>query len=97
MKRSAKELKRYYIVFHGNVQGVGFRFFAQREAERSKLKGWIRNKPDGSVDMEIDGDETTVMNYLDNLKSNHPYANVSSAEIKERPMPNPYDSFHIKF
>ncbi|MFH1378748.1 MAG: acylphosphatase [bacterium] len=90
-------MKRYYIVFRGNVQGVGFRFFAQKEAQKLNLFGWIRNRPDGTVDMEIDGTETLLMNYINELKTKHPWANVSSADIKEKSISNPYNEFQIRF
>lgn len=41
---------------HGRVQGVGYRRFAQREAQALGLAGWVRNDPDGSVRGEAGGD-----------------------------------------
>ena len=40
---------------HGDVQGVGFRRFAQREAQALDLAGWVRNELDGSVRGEVEG------------------------------------------
>ena len=47
-------MRRRYLV-EGIVQGVGFRFFARREAERSGVIGWVRNLPDGRVEAVGDG------------------------------------------
>lgn len=44
-----KQAKRYFV--SGNVQGVGYRYFTQRAAERLQLKGYTRNLPDGSVEV----------------------------------------------
>ena len=44
-------LCRRYIV-RGRVQGVGFRWFVQREAQILGLAGWVRNNPDGSVEID---------------------------------------------
>jgi acylphosphatase len=44
-----KQAKRYFV--SGNVQGVGFRYFTQRAAERLQLKGYTRNLPDGRVEV----------------------------------------------
>ena len=44
---------RFHV--HGEVQGVGYRRFAAREAEALDLAGWVRNEPDGSVTGEAEG------------------------------------------
>src|SRR5712671_3091602 len=44
-----KQAKRYFV--SGNVQGVGFRYFTQRAAERLQLNGYTRNLPDGRVEV----------------------------------------------
>lgn len=40
-----------YLVVKGNVQGVGYRFFAKQKADALGVKGFVRNKPDGSVEL----------------------------------------------
>lgn len=45
---SATQARRYLV--RGRVQGVGFRWFVEREAHILKLTGWVRNNPDGSVE-----------------------------------------------
>ncbi len=47
----------------GRVQGVSFRYHAQREASRCGLTGWVRNDPDGSVELHLEGpwDEVDAM------------------------------------
>ena len=47
--------KRYYVIFRGQVQGVGFRWTIQQLAKRYGCTGWIRNLYSGNVDMEIQG------------------------------------------
>jgi acylphosphatase len=46
--------RRYLIT--GRVQGVGFRYFAQRVAVQHGISGWVRNTPDGRVEVEAEGD-----------------------------------------
>jgi acylphosphatase len=48
----------------GEVQGVGFRDFAIREATQRKLKGWVRNRTDGSVEAVISGPRTIVESFI---------------------------------
>jgi acylphosphatase len=50
--------RRYLIA--GRVQGVGFRFFIERQAGIEWLHGWVRNLPDGRVEVRIEGDAESV-------------------------------------
>ena len=51
---------RKHIVFYGHVQGVGFRFRAVNAARPLGLTGWVRNQWDGSVEMEVQGEEAAI-------------------------------------
>lgn len=51
---------RKKIVFHGRVQGVGFRYTAKRLALSLGLKGWVKNEWDGTVCMEVQGTEGMI-------------------------------------
>jgi acylphosphatase len=48
---------RYHYVLTGRVQGVGFRWKATHLAESLGITGWVRNEWDGSVEMELQGEE----------------------------------------
>ncbi len=48
-------VRRLYVRVGGKVQGVGFRYFTQREARRLGLVGFVRNMPGGDVEMEAEG------------------------------------------
>jgi acylphosphatase len=50
------------LVITGRVQGVGFRAWTQREARRRGLRGWVRNRSDGSVEALLIGDAASVDN-----------------------------------
>ena len=52
--------KRIHLVIRGRVQGVYFRAAAQREARRLGITGWVRNRPDGSVELVAEGDEDSI-------------------------------------
>jgi len=45
------ERERLHVFYSGTVQGVGFRFFAQRAAEKLQVSGFVRNLPDGRVEV----------------------------------------------
>ncbi len=48
------------LTIHGRVQGVGFRWQLTREAEKSGLAGWVRNRSDGSVEAQVSGPPEAV-------------------------------------
>jgi acylphosphatase len=50
---------RHYVIA-GRVQGVGFRFFAEAAAMREGVHGWVRNLPDGRVEVRLEGDVDAV-------------------------------------
>jgi acylphosphatase len=52
--------KRLVAGVRGLVQGVGFRWFVQREATRLGLEGWVANRSDGSVEVVAEGPEETL-------------------------------------
>lgn len=65
----------------GDVQGVGFRYFAQREATALGLAGWVRNNPDGTVEAEADGEESRVRSFLDRLREGPGGAHVTDVTV----------------
>jgi len=60
--------KRVYAYYEGGVQGIGFRFTAQHIAESLKLSGWVRNLPDGNVELIAEGEEADLQEFLSNIK-----------------------------
>src|SRR4029077_752941 len=50
-----EQVERLHGVVHGDVQGVGFRYFLMHEARRLGLRGWVRNRDDGTVEFVAEG------------------------------------------
>jgi len=48
-------MERLHAVVHGDVQGVGFRYYVQRKAHQLGLSGWVRNNADGTVELVAEG------------------------------------------
>lgn len=67
-------------VIHGQVQGVGYRWWARTEARRLGLVGWVRNRLDGSVELMAAGSATAVEQLLDACRLGPPSARVASVE-----------------
>ena len=73
---------RRFIV-RGRVQGVGFRWFAVRAARRRAVAGWVRNLPDGSVEVVASGDSAGIQGLREDL---HRGPSASSVrEVEEGP------------
>jgi len=53
-------MKRLYLLIHGHVQGVGFRYFCYEQATALGLTGYARNLPDGTVEAEVQGEDEAV-------------------------------------
>ncbi|MDH3492513.1 MAG: acylphosphatase [Acidobacteriota bacterium] len=70
--------RRYFI--SGLVQGVGFRFFAQRAAAGHQVRGMVRNLDDGRVEVYVEGDEGSVKSFYDDLLAGPVYARVEDIE-----------------
>jgi acylphosphatase len=56
------------VFFEGNVQGVGFRWSVRDVAKGFDVTGWVRNLPDGRVEMQVSGAENEVRAFLDAVK-----------------------------
>ena len=54
----------YQVFYSGRVQGVGFRWSVKRMAEGYEVVGWVRNLPDGRVELQIDGQDAEVEAFL---------------------------------
>lgn len=67
----------------GRVQGVGFRFFVQTEAKKSKVTGWVKNESDGSVTMEIQGTPEQLAALEERIKKGNGFARVSQLDSTE--------------
>jgi acylphosphatase len=78
----------------GRVQGVGFRFFAERAARELGVVGWVRNLRDGRVESVVEGDQEAVTSYLDRLREGPQGSRVAEVAVEEVPATG-FDSFDI--
>jgi acylphosphatase len=75
-------LTRRYLV-RGRVQGVGFRFFAFEAAAREGLHGWVRNTPDGCVEVSAEGDREALERFEHHVRHGPPSARVDNVEVTD--------------
>ena len=71
------------FVVEGEVQGVGFRYFARREAQRLGIVGWVRNRRDGAVEGRAIGEDSSVDAFISRLRLGPSMANVTNVDLIE--------------
>ena len=81
---------------HGDVQGVGFRYFVQRRARSAGLRGWVRNRDDGSVELEAEGDREALEQLLTDVSRGPGMAEVDRVEPEWGDGGGDYEGFDIK-
>jgi acylphosphatase len=74
---------RRRVVVQGHVQGVWFRESARRRAEDLRVAGWVRNRPDGAVEAELEGDAEEVEVLVGWFGHGPPGARVERVELEE--------------
>jgi acylphosphatase len=76
-----------HVVLSGRVQGVWFRQFTRQNACALGVNGWVRNRPDGTVEMWAEGSSQAVLALLARCQDGPPRAEVASISAKDvRPL-----------
>lgn len=88
------EAKRYLV--RGRVQGVGFRWFVEREAHLLGIAGWVRNNHDGSVEVLAQGTRDQLSGLHSRLREGPRAARVDSVDIVEAAPVMGLKSFRIE-
>ncbi|HYM49310.1 MAG TPA: acylphosphatase [Candidatus Limnocylindrales bacterium] len=80
----------------GHVQGVGFRFFAEAHARRLGLQGYVRNRYDGAVEVEAEGESDDLDRFVDALRQGPRAARVSEVRTSWLPFRGDLGPFGVK-
>lgn len=91
---SPGSIVRKKVVFSGRVQKVGFRLELYCLAERLALAGWVRNREDGSVETELQG-EAAKVDFLVQCMENLKRASVRDKKVENIPVVDVDDGFRI--
>jgi acylphosphatase len=76
-------LVRTRVFVEGRVQGVNFRYYTMKEAERVGVAGWVRNLPDGRVEAVFEGPRTAVEELCTWIRHGPPWARVDNLSIHD--------------
>jgi acylphosphatase len=89
--------KRIRAVVKGRVQGVFFRTHTEEKARNLALAGWVRNRPDGSVETVAEGEADRIAQFSQWLQHGPPAARVVDVEIKEEEPQGELHPFEIHY
>jgi acylphosphatase len=90
------QVARAHILIQGRVQGVAYRAFAYDQAFRYGLNGWVRNLEDGRVELEVEGDQAVIGEYLGDLKKGPPVARVDQTVVEWVEPTGQTNGFHVR-
>jgi acylphosphatase len=87
---------RATVRIRGRVQGVSFRYYTSRTAERHHVAGWVRNLPDGDVQAVFEGRESDVRQVVDWCRQGPGGARVDEISIDWEEYRGEFDSFEVR-
>ena len=76
-----EEIFGVHVVVKGKVQGVGFRAFTEYQATQKGLLGWVRNQPDGTVELEAEGPKSALEAFLLVLQEGPRFSHVTQMMV----------------
>ena len=85
------------MVISGMVQGVGFRYFVQHHARQLGLTGWVRNLPNGMVEITAEGNRDFVEDFIIHVRRGPHSAVVSKAEVTWKEPGGQFEGFDISY
>jgi len=92
-----EEKVRVHIFVSGIVQGVFFRYWTQKVANKLGLKGWVRNLPDGRVEIVAEGKREKIDKLIEWAQKGPPSAKVDDLEVEYQEYKGEFDCFEIKY
>jgi acylphosphatase len=84
------------ITVRGTVQGVGYRWFADRTARKYDLKGFVENLPDGSVYLEVEGKRDWIDDFIKDLRKGPNLSHVDEIGVEWSNAHHLFINFKIK-
>lgn len=86
-----------HMIVYGRVQGVGFRHSTQLKAIELHLTGWVRNKSDGTVEIEVEGKDKNVEQFIHQVETGfHKFMRVEHVDVNKSDHKQNYKDFLIR-
>jgi acylphosphatase len=96
VESSSTQLARLHATVEGRVQGVGFRAYVEQSAEVLNLKGWVRNRWEGSVEVLAEGQRQDLERLLAALRRGPRASGVSEVRFEWQPATGEFTSFSVR-
>lgn len=86
---------RWHVIFHGIVQGVGFRQTCCEQSCLYGIQGWVRNLDNGTVEMIAEASESDLKHFVQAVESNT-LGSVEERNIQSQPASGEFNSFQVR-
>lgn len=84
------------LLVSGHVQGVGFRWFVEREASKRDVKGYVRNLADGRVEIRAQAEDETLGEFCETVRRGPPASRVDAVEMKPVAVDGSLSTFRVR-
>lgn len=88
---------RLELHYFGRVQGVGFRYWVQTQAIKTKVTGWVRNEYDGSVTVQVQGTPEQIELFLYGVEHGHRFIHIRKIQKNQIPLNEKENSFGVRY
>ena len=85
-----------HVFFEGRVQGVGFRWMVKNLARGYDVTGWVKNLPDGRVEMQAGGDADEVDGFIEAIEESELRSHIKKVDVQVIPPPAGCQGFEIR-
>ncbi|TFH02523.1 MAG: acylphosphatase [Calditrichales bacterium] len=86
-----------HILVTGRVQGVGYRYFAMRNASQLGLTGYVRNLSGGSVELLTEGEKELIQHFIEILKKGPGFSRVEQVKVTYKEYSSKYSQFSVDY
>ena len=90
-------MNRLHIIVSGRVQGVFFRSNTQKQARKLNLTGWVKNNPDGTVEIIAEGSQEALKKFEAWCRKGPMLARVDEIKVKKEPSTGEFTSFSLHY
>ena len=86
-----------HAIVHGRVQGVSFRYYTKQRADSLGITGWVRNRPNRTVEVVAEGSKADMAEFVKFLKQGPPSARVDNVDLSEGEATGEFKTFEITY
>ena len=88
--------QQVHILFKGSVQGVGFRWAARKYAVSNNLNGWVKNMPNGRVELVAQGEKYAIIDFINDIEESMS-GYILQKEVNWQEIQQDFNDFEIRF